>query len=166
MFSRVLVVPMRAGVVAFSLLLAGCGAMWDSIDPPADARDRVAFYIAKDAAYLDWRYLSGSDSAKGVYLAPSAVLKGSDIEMAAAMIDPQRQYFVGVRVGPRVADRLAAATAGAIGDYMALVWDARLIDVIPIDKPITMGLFALPVRDEAAALALAAMLDPHRGQAR
>lgn len=167
----------RLAGMACLTLLGGCGAMWDAVYPPQDPREDLTFHLASLTPYADWTLRTGPLGDPQIYVQPSALFSGASIEMAAPMVDASKQYFVGVRLEPVAARRLAGATQApkqvssivrkpalpgqlivSASDvrlaYIALLQRSQLVSVMPVDQPIPGGTFAIPVNDAAAAQAL------------
>jgi preprotein translocase subunit SecD len=76
------------------------------------------------------------------------------------MVDAALQYFVAVRLKDKGASQLARATTQAVGRQLTLMVGDRFLGGALIDAPIEQGVFALPMQDQAAAFALAQLLNP------
>lgn len=165
-----------AGMVCLTLLV-GCGAMWEAAYPLQDPREDLTFHLASFTPYADWNLRTGPLGDPQIYVQQSALFTGASIEMAAPMVDAGKQYFVGVKLEPVAARRLAGATRapeqvssvvrkpslpgtllarapGGWQGYIALLERSKLVSVMPVDQPIAGGTFAIPVIDAAAAQAL------------
>ncbi len=141
-------------------LLSGCGALWDSIDPPVEERDKLAFHLGRTEPYGDWQLRTGPLGHPRAYVQPVALFTGSAIDLAAPMVDARKQYFVGIKLSPEASARLARATEKSVGESVVLLWEARLVNVMPIDAPIMLGTFAIPVKDVSAAYDLSRLMAP------
>lgn len=141
-------------------LLSGCGALWDSIHPPVEERDKLAFHLGRTEPHVGWQIRTGPLGDPRVYIQPAALFTGSAIELAAPMVDARKQYFVGVKLNPQASARLARATENSVGESVVLLWESRLVNVMPIDAPIMLGTFAIPVKDLSAAYDLSRLLSP------
>ena len=152
--------PRFFGVLVATALLSGCGALWDSMYPPVEDRDKLAFHLGRTEPYGDWQLRAGPLGDPRVYVQPVALFTGSAIELAAPMVDARKQYFVGVKLNPEAAGRLARATENSVGESVVLLWETRLVNVMPIDAPIPLGTFAIPVKDVSAAYDLSRLMAP------
>ena len=152
--------PRFLSVVVAATLLSGCGALWDSMYPPVEDRDKLAFHLGRPEPYGDWQLRTGPLGDPRVYVQPVALFTGSAIELAAPMVDARKQYFVGVKLNPEAAGRMARATENSVGESVVLLWEARLVNVMPIDAPVRLGTFAIPVKDVSAAYDLSRLMAP------
>lgn len=139
-------------------LLSGCGAIWDDMYPPTEVRDQMTFHLAREQPYSTWPLRMGAQGKPRAYVQPQALFQGSAIDMAAPMVDAQGRYFVGVKLGPDAARRLAQATQTDV-QAMALVWQGRLFQVLKVQEPIALGTFAIPVSNAASAQELSRILN-------
>jgi hypothetical protein len=154
-------VTLRLGSLLLLLsALSGCGALWDLIDPPPpDHRADIGFYIAQQAQAAGLVMHKGADDVV-MYLEKEPVVLGTEIRDAIPMVDAALQYFVAVRLKDKGASQLARATTQAVGRQLTLMVGDRFLGGALIDAPIEQGVFALPMQDQAAAFALAQLLNP------
>ncbi|MHA3904768.1 SecDF P1 head subdomain-containing protein [Castellaniella sp. WN] len=159
----------RPALLAALLTLAGCqhmpSAFWPVATPPA----------ASDHATNDVRtvqpvaiYLARSGPGKGlvavhapsgtIYLHTRPVLAREDITEAAALSDHQGGHFVGLRLTPAGAERLAAISRKNVGGLLALVIGRELVAAPHIAGPLDRGILAFEVPSSAAASSLAARI--------
>lgn len=150
-----------AGLMAFAMVLAGCGAIYDAIvPPPVDHRPHVAFYFAQDGYEQGLIRRTGPGGVPVLYTQQKPILEGRDIEQAVAMRDAAGYFFVGIKLKDSGARKLAQSTPTMLGKQLALVVNERLLGAAIIDDPIDKGLFAMATSDRNAAFALADLLNP------
>lgn len=154
-------IALRGLTALMTVLLTGCGALWDlAYPPPPDPRAEIGFYLAKTEPTVDWVERQGAGDQTVLYLAPEPVVVGTEIEAATPMTDPSGQFFVAIRLNGTGTRKLAEVSALALGDQLALVMEDRLLGAALIDAPIDQGLFAMAVRDQTAAFILSIALNP------
>ena len=141
--------------------LAGCGAIYDMIDPPPpDERITLRFYVgqAQYAESLVLRTARGGEPK--VYTEQVPILTAANIKMAVPMKDAKGYFFVGIRLDEKGSRVLAQASSRAVGKTLVLIVDEKLVTASPIDSPITEGTFAIAMPDRASTFALASLLNP------
>jgi len=154
-------VTRRGLLVALSVLLTGCGAIYDSIvPPPPDQRQRVAFYFAQSTYEQGLVMRAARGGEPKVYAQQKPIIEGSDIKMAAPMKDAAGYFFVGIQLNDSGARKLAQTTPQMIGKQLALVVDDRLLGAALIDGPIDKGMFAMATANKNAAFVLSGLLNP------
>lgn len=159
MFNKRMV--LRCVTALMAVMLSGCGALWDlAYPPPPDPRAAIGFYLAKTVPTEDWVKREVDGEEPPLYLAPTPVVLGTDVQAATPMTDPSGLFFVAIRLNDSATRKLAEVSALALGDQLALVMNDWLLGAALIDAPIDQGLFAMAVRDEAAAFVLSLTLHP------
>lgn len=154
-------IAMRWATAMLTVLLSGCGALWDGMyPPPPDPRATVGFYLAKTEPTADWVKREGVGGRPVLFLAQEPIVTGTEIMAATPMTDPTGYFFVAIRLNDSGARKLAQASARAVGDQLALVINDRLLGAALIDAPIEQGLFAMATRDKSSAFVLSQVLSP------
>ncbi len=152
---------LRCFTALMAVTLSGCGALWDlAYPPPPDPRAAIGFYLAKTEPTKDWVKREAEGEQPPLYLAPTPVVSGTDVQAATPMTDPSGLFFVAIRLNDSGTRKLAEVSALALGDQLALVMNDRLLGAALIDAPIEHGLFAMATRDETAAFILSLALHP------
>lgn len=152
---------LRCATALMAVMLSGCGALWDlAYPPPPDPRAEIGFYLAKTEPTVAWVKREGLGEQPALYLAPTPVVLGTEVQAATAMTDPSGQFFVAIRLNGTGTRKLAEASVLALGDQLALVIEDRLLGAALIDAAIDQGLFAMAVRDKTAAFVLSLTLHP------
>jgi len=163
--------PLRASrvfQVAYSivmmLFLSGCGAIWDSIYPPEDPREHIAFHLGSDKPQPGWKLYAGSGGMPDIYVQPQALMTGGSIRQADPLADRQGRYYVGVSVTEQAASRLGMATERVSRGYLLVIVEkGKLAGAMPLQEPITGTQFAIPVKSVQDAVSLAKVLSPGQG---
>ena len=158
-------------LMAALLILSGCqnlpsasrqsappAAGTDSETATGDTRvvQPVAIYLAQSAP--DGGLVAVQVPAGAIYLHSRPILGREDLTDAAALSDRQGGHFVGLRLTPAGAERLAAVSRENVGSLLALVIGRELVAAPRIAGPLDHGILAFEVPSAAVAADLAARI--------
>ncbi|WP_410171329.1 SecDF P1 head subdomain-containing protein [Castellaniella defragrans] len=116
----------------------------------------VAIYLAQSAPGDQLVAVPVPEGA--IHLHARPVLAREDLTDAAALSDRQGGHFVGLRLTPAGAERLAAVSRGNAGGLLALVIGRELVAAPRIAGPLDRGILAFEVPTAEAAADLAARI--------